>query len=97
MLFDRASNPQEGFVFRANFCSGASSNSEQHCNFYSSKINMAIKVRESIEPIVMRARKQGLIINTSRNPDSAESKICKIEIRTGICVASLLMWSCWKQ
>jgi hypothetical protein len=78
LLFERARNLQEGFVFFANSCSGLSSNTWHCYNFCSSETNTAINDKEFIEPIVECVRKQALIINITRDLDLAELMICKI-------------------
>jgi hypothetical protein len=75
VLLDRTSNPREGFVFRAESCSGNCSNQKQ-CSHYASKINVGNKVRESVQAIVECAGKQASITKISSNPVLAAMEIC---------------------
>jgi hypothetical protein len=78
VLLDRTSNPREGFVFRAESCSGNCSN-RNCCSHCASKINMSRKVRGCIETDVECAGKQATIAKFLRNPALAVMKICTIQ------------------
>jgi hypothetical protein len=68
VLLDRASNPWDGYVFRAESCSGNCSNGKR-CSHCASKINVCNKVRESIESsIVDCVGKQASITKILSNP-----------------------------
>ena len=74
VLLDRASNLQEGFVFRAVSCSGNCSNGKR-CSHCTSKIYVSNKVRGCIEHDVERVGKHATIANISRNPALAATEI----------------------
>jgi hypothetical protein len=82
VLLDRTSNPGEGFVFRAESCSGNCSNGKR-CSHCASKINVGNKVRESVQAIVECAGKQASITKISSNPVLAamEIRMAREEIR----------------
>ena len=85
VLLDRTSNPHEGFVFRAEFCSRNHS-SGKHCSHCASKTNVLFrKIIQSVEPIVIVQcdGKQATAFSISRNPDMATREIRAIreEIR----------------
>ena len=78
VLLYRASYPRDGFVFRAESCSGNCSNGTW-CSHCASKINVCNKVRESVQAIVecagKQAGKQAMITNISSNPVLAAMEI----------------------
>ena len=83
VLLDRASNPDEGFVFRAKSCSGNCSNGKR-CSHCASKTNVHNKVsRESVQAIVECAGKYASITKISSNPVLAamEIRMAREEIR----------------
>jgi hypothetical protein len=75
VLLGRTSNPWEGFVFRAESCSGNCSKGKRcsHCIK-----SVTSKVRQSIESIVECSGKRATISNISRNPALAATEICTI-------------------
>jgi hypothetical protein len=75
VLLDRTSNPREGFVFRAESCSGNCSNGKR-CSHCASKINLGNKVRESFQAIVECAGKQASITKILSNPVLTAMEIC---------------------
>ncbi len=76
MLLDRTTNPGEGFVFRAESCSGNCSNGKR-CSHCASKTNVRNKVsRESVQAIVECAGKHALITKISSTPVLAAMEIC---------------------
>jgi hypothetical protein len=77
ILLDRTRNPREGFVFRAESCSGNCSNGK-HCSHCASKINVSRKVRGCIEHVLKCAGKWAMITKISRNPALAVTEICTI-------------------
>ena len=83
VLLDRTSNPGEGFVFRAESCSGNCSNGKR-CSHCASKTNVRNKVsRESVQAIVECAGKYASITKISSNPVLAamEIRMAREEIR----------------
>jgi hypothetical protein len=69
------SNPWEEFVFRAKSRSRNCSNGKR-CSHCASKINVAIKVKESFVSIDKCAKKQALITKISSNPVLAATETC---------------------
>jgi len=77
LLLDRARNLREGFVFRAESCSGDCRDGKR-CSHCASKIYVSNKVRGCIEPVVKRIGKQASIAKISRNPALAATEISTI-------------------
>ena len=91
VLLDRTSNPREGFVFRAESCSGNCSNGKQ-CSHCASKINLGNKVRESFQAIVECAGKQASIAKILSDPVLTAMEICMAP--EGIrCLRLELVWT----
>ena len=83
MILDRTSNSHEGFVFRAESCSGICSgqrfDSRLRCSFCDSQKKWGSeKIRQSIKPSTGCVGKRATIQNISMNPAMAAMEISKI-------------------
>ena len=82
VVLDRTSNPDEGFVFHAESCSGTCSNGKR-CSHCASKANVGNKVSRESNAIVECAGKRASITKISSNPVLAamEIRMAREEIR----------------
>jgi hypothetical protein len=96
VILDWMSDPWEGFIFCAESCGGDCINWPRY-SYCVSNINVKKKINNPMIPLSSAPGSRQQYQKKSMNTDLAGMEICMTREGTGICIAYLFVWFCWKQ